>query len=154
MSARVCKATSDPIKSPAGVPHGSHLGPIFKFVVFIIDLPTSVSSRTFLSAEDALKYEIGAPQSTTFLQRRTDHTTQWGACCHGRVSSCKTKLLPVGQQDSTDHQVTNSMDSSAISKVSSHKTSWHNNIVRPELERSCHATNKGLRMGPSLRWSF
>ena len=91
------------------------------FVVFINNLPSSVSSRTLLYADDALEYEIGAPPSTISLQRSIDHTTQWAACWHGRFSSCKTELLLVGRQASADDQVTISMDSSVIAEVSSHK---------------------------------
>ena len=79
LSVRVCNATSTPTTITAGVPQGSHLGPIL-FVVFINDLPSSVSSRTRLYADDALEYEIGAPPSTISLQRSIDHTTQWAAC--------------------------------------------------------------------------
>ena len=114
---RVCKKKmlTNAINSPcivfmgedqrAGVPQGSHLGPIL-FVVFINDLPSSVSSRTRLYADDALEYEIGAPPSTISLQRSIDHTTQWAACWHGKFSSCKTELLLIGQQTSADDQVT------------------------------------------------
>ena len=69
-------------------------------------LPSSVSSRTRLYADDALEYEIGAPPSTISLQRSIDHTTQWAACWHGKFSSCKTELLLVGRQTSADDQVT------------------------------------------------
>ena len=120
LSVRVCNATSNPITITAGVPQGSHLGPIL-FVVFINDLPSSVSSRTRLYADDALEYEIGAPPSTISLQRSIDHTTQWAACWHGKFSSCKTELLLVGRQTSADDQVTISIYSSVITECSSHK---------------------------------
>ena len=120
LSARVCNATSNPITITAGVPQGSHLGPIL-FVVFINGLPSSVSSRTRLYADDALEYEIGAPPSTISLQRSIDHTTQWAACWHGKFSSCKTELLLVGRQTSADDQVTISIYSSVITECSSHK---------------------------------
>ena len=96
------------------------MGPIL-FVVFINDLPSSVSSRTRLYADDALEYEIGAPPSTISLQRSIDHTTQWAACWHGKFSSCKTELLLVGRQTSADDQVTISIYSSVITECSSHK---------------------------------
>ena len=120
LSVRVCNATSNPITITAGVPQGSHLGPIL-FVVFINDLPSSVTSRTLLYADDALEYEIGAPPSTISLQRSIDHTTQWAACWHGKFSSCKTELLLVGRQTSADDQVTISIYSSVIAECSSHK---------------------------------
>ena len=120
LSVRVCNATSNPITITAGVPQGSHLGPIL-FVVFINDLPSSVSSRTRLYADDALEYEIGAPPSTISLQRSIDHTTQWAACWHGKFSSCKTELLLIGRQTSADDQVTISIYSSVIAECSSHK---------------------------------
>ena len=75
---------------------------------FLNDLPSSVSSRTFLYADDALEYEIGAPPSTISLQRSIDHTKQWAAYWHGTFSSCKTDLLLVGRQTSADDQVTTS----------------------------------------------
>ena len=120
LSVRVSNATFDPNTITAGVPQGSHLGPIL-FVVFINDLPSSASSRTFLYADDALECEIGAPPSTISLQRSIDHTTQWAACWHGRFSSCKTEILLVGRQTSADDQVAILMDLSVIAEVSSHK---------------------------------
>ena len=137
LSVRVCNATSNPITITAGVPQGSHLGPIL-FVVFINDLPSSVSSRTLLYADDALEYEIGAPPSTISLQRSIDHTTQWAACWHGKFSSCKTELLMVGRQTSADDQVTISIYSSVIAECSSHK---HLGVtISSNLNWSAHIT--------------
>ena len=126
-----------PITITAGVPQGSHLGPIL-FVVFINDLPSSVSSRTRLYADDALEYEIGAPPSTISLQRSIDHTTQWAACWHGKFSSCKTELLLIGRQTSADDQVTISIYSSVIAECSSHK---HLGVtISSNLNWSAHVT--------------
>ena len=137
LSVRVCNATSNPITITAGVPQGSHLGPIL-FVVFINDLPSSVSSRTRLYADDALEYEIGAPPSTISLQRSIDHTTQWAACWHGKFSSCKTELLLIGRQTSADDQVTISIYSSVIAECSSHK---HLSVtISSNLNWSAHVT--------------
>ena len=137
LSVRVCNATSNPITITAGVPQGSHLGPIL-FVVFINDLPSSVSSRIRLYADDALEYEIGAPPSTISLQRSIDHTTQWAACWHGKFSSCKTELLLVGRQTSADDQVSISIYSSVITECSSHK---HLGVtISSNLNWSAHVT--------------
>ena len=104
------------------------------------DIPSLVSSRTLLYADDALEYEIGAPPSTISLQRSKDHTTQWAACWHGRFSSCKTELLLVGRQlqTSADHQVTISIYSSANTECSSHK---HLGVtISSDLNWSAHVT--------------
>ena len=109
LSVQVCHTTSKPITITAEVPQGSHLWPTL-FIVFINDLPSSVSSRIFLYADDALEYEIGTQPSTISLQRSIDHTTQWAVCWHGRFSSCKTELLLFGRQTSADDQVSDHFD--------------------------------------------
>jgi len=96
-------AISDPAPVVSGVPQGSVLGPIL-FLVYINDLPLTVSSKTRLFADDCVVYrEISSEQDSEVLQedlrRLWDWEKLWGMsfnpekCCILRVCRKRSPLL-------------------------------------------------------------
>ncbi len=84
----------------AGVPQGSHLGPIL-FLVFINDLPEATSSSTELYADDALLYEtfdrMKSIEGLAHLQQGVSAASQWAMDWQGRFAPSKSELLPIGK---------------------------------------------------------
>ena len=62
ITVRVGTALSSSQKIAAGVPQGSHLGPVL-FLLFINDLPSHVNMSTELYADDALLHQEQIPGS-------------------------------------------------------------------------------------------
>jgi len=66
--------TSKSVRVLCGVPQGSVLGPL----LYINDLPLSVSSNVTLYADDTLIYRvINTSEDATLLQKDLDALTQW-----------------------------------------------------------------------------
>ena len=94
---RVGKTFSNPYSITAGVPQGSHLGPIL-FLVFINDLPQSVGVPMELFADDALlnfQCSLSDPLSSRDLQSAIEQAESWALSWHGRFGHSKTKILRV-----------------------------------------------------------
>ena len=116
IAVRVGSCLSSQHTISAGVPQGSHLGPVL-FLVFINDLPDHVNIPTELYADDALLHHT-FKRSTTALSVRGELQTavlaaeQWALQWHGRFGHTKTKQLNIGQRQNLslatvieDHQI-------------------------------------------------
>ncbi len=100
LSVRIGSSTSSPYPITAGVPQGSHLGPIL-FAVFINDLATTATSCTELYADDALLYDIFRRSESlnglACLQDGVSSAATWARTWRGRFAPPKTELLPIGR---------------------------------------------------------
>ena len=100
IAVRVGSCLSSQHTISAGVPQGSHLGPVL-FLVFINDLPVNIPTELY--ADDALLHHT-FKRSTTALSVRGELQTavlaaeQWALQWHGRFGHTKTKQLNIGQR--------------------------------------------------------
>ena len=140
ITVRVGNTLSRPHSLTAGVPQGSHLGPIL-FLVFINDLPESVGIPTELFADDALLHQHYLPANLAGngqIQSSITAAEEWASSWHGKFSNSKTKIMCLsGKSFSTlpDPLIGPFyIDGAAISVTESH----------------CHL---GLTISSSLNWS-
>ena len=73
------KSGEEPVQS--GVPHGSVLGPLLMFILFINDLPNNVSNASTkrMFADDCDLYRpINTDQDTRVLQQDLGGLQRWG----------------------------------------------------------------------------
>ena len=152
ISVRVGSTLSPQHTISAGVPQGSHLGPVL-FLVFINDLPSHVHLPTELYADDALIHETltrnTTATNTTALQGAVNNAEQWALSWNGRFGHEKTKLLNIGKTRDTPLVI----DSHPIEAVAQHK---HLGIIfTPDLKWTTHIQavirNASKRAG-LLRW--
>ena len=99
ISVRIGRELSAKHLISAGVPQGSHLGPLL-FVIFINDLANQSSTATELYADDALLFEIFTKTNARFglehLQHGVTASSIWAHSWNGRFAPPKTELLPIG----------------------------------------------------------
>ena len=139
----------------AGVPQGSHLGPVL-FVVFINDLPFHTKPvTTELYADDALLHQLHPrceELSLMPLQNAVEAAENWALSWHGRFGCAKTKMI-TSLQNTFSFQEMIHIENEAKKIVSSHKhlgliltpdLDWHDHINQLLLSASRRA---GL-----LRW--
>ena len=97
IAVRVGSCLSSQHTISAGVPQGSHLGPIL-FLVFIHDLPDHVNIPTEFYADDALLHHTTALSVKGALQIAVLAAEQWALQWHGRFGQAKTKQLNIEQR--------------------------------------------------------
>ena len=119
-----------------GVPQGTVLGPLL-FLIFINDLPSSVSSTTRLFADDCLMYRrIKTPEDQAILQRDLNKLQQWEDRWLMQFNPDKCEVLRVTNRKSpvlADYiihgQVLNTVDSAKYLGLTIHKSlSWDTHI--------------------------
>lgn len=146
---RVGGALSSPQPINAGVPQGSHLGPVL-FLVFINDLPTAMDISTEMYADDALLHRSSSCLAT--LQPAITAAETWALSWHGQFGHAKTKLLLINEPAPSLHPVP-FIESQEIDVVSTHK---HLGITLTEsLEWHTHVSqviSQGKKRAGLLRW--
>ena len=101
LSVKVGQSRSPDYQLSAGVPQGSHLGPVL-FLAYINDLPTVVTSQADLHADDALLHDT--VEQASALQRNINAAVTWATTWRGGFSAAKTILLHIGNRNrSGDH---------------------------------------------------
>jgi hypothetical protein len=87
------EACSEWLPVPSGVPQGSVLGPLL-FLIYINDLPESVSNLVKLFADDTkLLSKISGPQDIARVQTDLDQLTLWAEKWRMRFNEDKCKTL-------------------------------------------------------------
>ena len=122
-----------------GVPQGLHLGPVL-FIVFINDLPSTVSIPTEIYADDTtLHYEQSKlPSCSTYpaLQEAIDCTEELAESWHGKFGHAKTRILSTNK-DIMLEALTPTMEGHAVTVTDNHR---HLGVVLSEdLKWSKHA---------------
>jgi endonuclease/exonuclease/phosphatase family metal-dependent hydrolase len=94
----VGEASSPPAEVTSGIPQGSVLGPIL-FLLFINDLPESVTSKLFLFADDTKIYAINDVQE---LQADLNQLVEWSKKWRLTFNADKCKHLHIGRNNPED----------------------------------------------------
>ena len=139
VSVRVGSTMSEYKTISCGVPQGSHLGPVL-FIVFINNLPSTVSIPTEIYADDTtLHHEHSKlPSCSTYpaLQEVIDCTEDWAESWHGKFGHAKTRILSTNK-DIMLEALTPTMEGQAVTVTDNHR---HLGVVLSEdLKWSKHA---------------
>ena len=115
-----CLSTS---KSPkSGIPQGTVLGPVL-FLVYINDLPCSISSDCSIFADDTSVYNTGSkpPSICSMLSKDLNYAADWAAEWGMLFNAEKSEHLAIStrKSDITSPHVT--MNGTQIPQVTSHK---------------------------------
>lgn len=153
VAANDCNSTQCPVTS--GVPQGSVLGPLL-FLIYINDLPTTISSTIRLFADDCVLYrEIFHPTDQTVLQSDIDKISTWCDTWLMKLNTSKCKVMRVSRQKHNTTACTYILNRVPLIKVSCYKylgvyisdnLSWKTHIE--------HIANDANRMLGFLRRNF
>ena len=119
----------------SGVPQGSVLGPIL-FLIFINDLPQSLSSKVRLFADDAILYfEVASADDCQILQSDLNKLTEWEEKWSMNFNLSKCEVLTV-TRNKQPTLFSYSMHDQILNRVKSTKYLGvtYKALVRPRLE--------------------
>jgi hypothetical protein len=120
----------------SGVPQGTVLVPLL-FLLFINDMPSVVSSTTWLFADDCLLYRrIRTTEDQAILQKDLDNLQKWENNWLMRFNPDKCEVLiainnksPIHSEYTIHGQVLNQTDSAQYLGLNIHKSlSWNSHI--------------------------
>ena len=139
ISVRVGSTMSEYKTISWGVPQGSHLGPVL-FIVFINNLPSTVSTSTEIYADDTTLHhehsKLSSCSTYPDLQEAIDCTEEWAASLHGKFGHAKTRILS-NNKDIMLEALTPTMEGHAVTVTDNHR---HLGVVLSEdLKWSKHA---------------
>ena len=140
-------AVSDTVEVTSGVPQGSVLGPIL-FLIYINDLPNSLSSKVRLFADDAIVYrEIKSPKDCLELQNDLNKLMAWEKKWLMEFNPSKCEILSVTRKRSpTAYSYT--LHGHTLNRVKSTK---HLGLpITSDLNWNKHINNITARANPSL----
>lgn len=143
----------------SGVPQGSVLGPLL-FLVYINDLPSSVSSRVRLFADDLVIYRtISSDTDRCSLQSDLDTINAW--CLRWLMPLNLTKTKQMSFSGGTPHFTTSyTISHNAIEVTNTYKylgihfrndLKWHHhiNVILASANRSLGLLRRNLKQAPS-----
>ena len=123
ISVRVRSTMSEYKTISCGVPQGSHLCPVL-FIVFIKNLPSTVSIPTEIYADDTtLHHEHSKlPSCSTYpaLQEAIDCTEEWAESWHSKFGHAKTRILS-NSKDIVLEALTPTMEGHAVTVTDNHR---------------------------------
>ena len=121
----------------SGVPQGSVLGPLL-FLLYINDLPSNVTSKIRLYADDVILYrEIHSAEDIIRLQKDLDIIAQWAHTWLMKLNLTKYEHITITNKKNPINSMYN-INSHFLSKVNSakylgvtftHNLSWHDHVV-------------------------
>jgi ribonuclease P/MRP protein subunit RPP40 len=113
--------TSEWRRVTSGIPQGSVLGPIL-FVLYINDLPESVTSKMFLFADDTKLYkQITKPEDRVALQGDVDGMEAWGNTWLMRYQPPKCKVLSISSSGDASPDAIYTLGGQELSRETSEK---------------------------------
>lgn len=142
----------------SGVPQGSVLGPLL-FLIFINDLPDSISSHIRLFADDCVIYrKIYSNTDCQSLQSDLDSVTAWCSTWLMQLNHSKTKLMSFTNRMSRI-QTAYSLNNSSLELVTTYKylglhlhsdLAWnhHINLMLASANRSLGLLKHNLKHAP------
>ena len=145
ITVRVGSTCSEHKAFSAGVPQGSHQGPVL-FIIFINSLTHTVCIPTDIYADDTtLRHEHSprAPACPSYqeLQEAINCTEDWAESWHGKFRHAKTRIMSTSQ-DKLLQALTPTIDGQPIRIADNHRPSGvilsSNLLVQPSMQ---HATN-------------